>query len=127
VALASGDIERWYASAPGPWFYEPTRDTLLESNGSTVAASRTVVMYEHVTRAGTRLGVGGLHTLQEVDRRQLNKVQRLGAIGTLQSDGRWRFLNRPAMNVIVARYLDDPSKDGGIFAAFTLATTLRRR
>jgi hypothetical protein len=31
------------------------------------------------------------------------------------------------MTVIVARYLDDPSKDGGIYAAFTLATTLRRR
>jgi len=127
VALASADIERWYSSAPGPWFFEPVRDTLLEPNGSDVAVSRAVVMYEHVTAAGTRLGLGGLHTLQEVDRRALNKVQRAGAIGTLQSDGRWRFLNRPTMTVTVARYLDDPSKDGGIYAAFTLATTLRRR
>jgi hypothetical protein len=126
VAMVSGDFERWYSSAPGPWFYEPMRDTLLESNGSDVAASRAVVMYEHVTAAGTRLGLGGLHTLQEVDSRALNKVQRAGAIGTLQSDGSWRFLNRPAMTLIVARYLDDPSKDGGIFVAFTLATTLRR-
>ncbi|MEZ5293916.1 MAG: hypothetical protein R2745_22725 [Vicinamibacterales bacterium] len=46
---------------------------------------------------------------------------------TLQSDGRWRFLTRPAATAIVARHLDDPSKDGELYAAFTLATTLRRR
>lgn len=127
VALASGDIERWYSSAAGPWFYEPTRDTLLEARGSSLATSRVVVLYEHVTAAGTRLGLGGIHTFQEVDRRKLNEVQRLGVISTLQSDGRWRFLNRPALTVIVARYLEDPSKDGGYFAAMTVATTLRRR
>lgn len=127
VALASGDIERWYSSSAGPWFYEPTRDTLLESRGSNVAASRVVVIYEHVTAAGARLGLGGIHTFQEVDRRKLNEVQRLGVISTLQSNGRWRFLNRPALTVIAARYLEDPSKDGGYFAAVTVATTLRRR
>lgn len=127
VAMTAADLERWYSSAAGPWFYEPTRDTLLESTGSTVAGSRAVVMYEHVTAAGTRVSAGGLHTLQEVNGHALNKVQRLGGIATLQSDGRWRFLNRPAMTVVVARYLDDPSKDGEFYAAVTLATTLRRR
>ncbi len=127
VAMASGDVERWSASAPGPWFYEPTRDTLLQTGGDYVVASRAVVIYEHVTAAGTHLGLGGIHTFQRVDRRRLNQVQRLGLVSTLQSDGRWFFLRRPAVNLIVARYLDDPSKDGEVFAALAIATTLRRR
>lgn len=126
VAQVSSDIDRWFSSAAGAWFYEPTRDTLLKSGGSLLMASRAVVMYEHVTSGGTRVGVGGLHTFQQVDRRRLNEIQRLGVIGTLQSDRRWWFLRRPAVNLIVARYLEDPSKDGEYFAAFTLATTLRR-
>lgn len=127
TALVTADVERWVASAPGPWFYEPTRDTLLDTGGDDVLASRAVILYEHVTAAGTRLGVGGIHTFQQVDGRALNQVQRLGVISTLQSDGRWHFLRRPAVTVIVARYLEDPSKDGQWFAALTAATTLRRR
>lgn len=127
VAMASGDVERWASSAEGPWFYEPTRDTALKSTGASVLASRTIVMYEHVTGAGTRLGLGAIHTDQQVNRRHLNRVQRLGAITTIQSEGRWRWLRRPTVNLLVARYLDDPSKDGELYAALTIATTLRRR
>lgn len=127
VAQVSGDIDRWFSSAGGTWFYEPTRDTLLRSSGSLLTATRAVVMYEHATAGGTRVGLGGLHTFQQVDRRRLNEIQRLGLIGTLQSERPWRFLKRPAVNLIVARYLEDPSKDGEYFAALTVATTLRRR
>jgi hypothetical protein len=127
LAGVAGDIERWSSSAPGPWFYDPTRDTLLKSDGVGLASTRAIVMYEHVTDAGTRVGVGGIHTRQRVDGRSLNQIQRLGAITTIQSDGRLLGLNRPAMNVVVARYLDDPSKDGGWTAFVTIATTLRRR
>lgn len=125
-AQLSGDVERWSAS-DGPWFYEPTRDTLLQSKGSTLMAARTVVLREHVSRRGTRVGLGAIHTLQQVNRGRLNQVQRVGALTTVQSDGRWRWLRRPAGALVVARYLDDPSKDGGWTAMFTLATTLRER
>jgi len=125
VGVVTGDVERWSASADGPWIYEPTRDTLLESHGSMLRSVRSLVMREHVSRAGTRVGLGAVHTLQRVDGKRLNQVQRLGGIVTLQSDGRWRWLRRPALNVAVARYLDDPSKDKGWTGWLTLATTLR--
>lgn len=126
VALASGDIERWTASVAGPWFYEPTRDTVLRSGGTTLYAARSVLMYEHVTAAAARLGVGAILTDQRVEGRHLNRVRRAGALVTLQSDGRWWWMKRPAVNVTVARYLDDPSKEGEYYAALSLATTLRR-
>ncbi len=127
VALASGDVERWTSSAAGPWFYEPTRDTVLRTDGTVLYAARSVLLYEHVTAAAARLGVGAMLTDQQVEGRRLNRVRRAGALVTLQSDGRWWWLNRPAVNVTVARYLDDPSKDGEVYAALSLATTLRRR
>lgn len=126
VAGATADIERWSSSADGKWFYDPTRDTLLKSDGVGLVATRAIAMYEHVTDAGTRLSVGGIHTWQQVDRRRLNRIQRLGVITSLQSDGRLLRLNRPAVNVIVAKYLDDPSKDGEWTAMLTVGVTLRR-
>jgi hypothetical protein len=127
VALVSGDVERWASTAAGPWFYEPTRDTVLRADGSMLFAARSVLMYEHVTAAATRVGVGAILTDQQVEGRHLNRVRRAGGLVTLQSDGRWWWLKRPALNVTVARYLDDPSKDGEFYAAVSLATTLRRR
>ena len=127
VAIASGDIERWTSSAAGPWFYEPTRDTVLRTDGTTLYAARSVLLYEHVTASAARLGVGAMLTDQQVEGRHLNRVRRAGALVTLSSDGRFWWLNRPAVNVTVARYLDDPSKDGEVYAALSLATTLRRR
>jgi hypothetical protein len=55
VALASGDVERWTSSAAGPWFYEPTRDTVLRTDGTVLYAARSVLLYEHVTAAAAVL------------------------------------------------------------------------
>ena len=130
VALASADIERWSASADGPLFYEPTRDTLLAVSGDTLLGLRQVVMYEHVKTNGARLAVGGVHTLQRVNgfrHSRLNQVQKLGGVFTYQSVGRVAGMARPSVMFTVARYLDDPSKQHGWTTAVTFGGTLRRR
>ncbi len=130
VAQASADVERWSASVDGPLFYEPTRDTLLAVAGDTVIGLRHVVMYEHVKAGGGRVSVGGLHTLQCVGglrNARLNQIQKLGAVVALQATGRLAGLSSPNITAIVARYLDDPSKQDGWTAAVTVGGTLRRR
>ncbi len=127
LAGVSGDLERWSSSSDGAFFYEPVRDTLLEAEGTGLVSSRAIVIYEHLTSAGTTLGLGGIHTFQRVDGRSLNQVQRLGVLAMLHSDGRLLRLTQPTVNVIIANYLDDPSKKGGWTAILTVATTLRRR
>lgn len=130
VAAATADLEHWSASATGPLFYEPTRDTLLETGGESVVALRHVVMYEHVRASGARVSLGGMHTLQRVNGLRgahLNQVQKLGVLVMTQSDGRFAGLARPSLTVAVARYLDDPSKEGGWTAAVAVGVSLRRR
>lgn len=127
VAAATADIERWASSAEGPLFYEPSRDTLLKVDGGSVIAVRHVALYEHVKASGARVSVGALHTLQRVDRSRLNQVQKLGALVVAETDGRFAGLSRPSATIFVARYLDDPSKDGEWTVGVAIAATLRRR
>ena len=130
VSAATADLERWSASATGPLFYEPTRDTLLETGGDTLIALRHVVMYEHVRASGTRVCMDGIHSLPRADGfkgAQLNQVQKLGVLFMTQSDGRFAGLARPSLTVMVARYLDDPSKEGGWTAAAAVGVSLRRQ
>ena len=130
VAAATADWERWSASVTGPLFYEPTRDTLLDKSGDSLIALRHVVMYEHVRASGATVSLGGIHTLQRVHGfkgAQLNQVQKLGVLFATQSDGRFAGLARPSLTVMVAHYLDDPSKEGGWTAAVAVSVSLHRR
>lgn len=129
VAAASADVERWSASADGPLFYEPTRDTLLGTSGDSVFALQHVVMYEHMKASGTRVSIGGIHTIQRVHgvRLPLNQVQKLGVLLMTRSTGRVAGFTAPSLTATVARYLDDPSKEGGWTAAVAAGISLRRR
>jgi hypothetical protein len=130
IASANADIERWSASADGPLFYEPTRDTLLAVSGDTLIGLRHVVMYEHVKAGGARVAVGALHTLQRVDgfrHARLNQVEKLGGLFVWQSAGRVARMGRPTLTVSLARYLNDPAKRHGWTTTVTVGGTLRRR
>ena len=87
-------------------------------------------MYEYVRASGATVSLGGIHTLQRVSGfkgAQLNQVQKLGVLFMTQSDGRFAGLTRPSLTVMVAQYLDDPSKEGGWTAAAAVGVSLRRR
>jgi hypothetical protein len=122
------DIERWSSSAPGPLFYEPTRDTLLDVTGDRLTTWSTAILYEHVRSGGGKFSAGPMHSLMRVQgSSDLNQVQRLGVVLIQQSAGRRLGLAQPRATLVVARYLDDSSKRGQWSAMAALGFTLRRR
>ncbi len=52
IGVASADFEWWSSNAAGPFFYEPTRDTLLDTSGDRVTTLTGAVLYEHALRNG---------------------------------------------------------------------------
>lgn len=124
---SSLDLEHWSSSVAGPLFYEPTRDALLAVNGDHLATVTTVMLYEHQQRGGGTLSMGPMHTLTRVHSSALNQVQRVGVVLMEQTVGHHAGLRQPKATVLVARYLDDASKQGQWSAAFAIGFTLRHR
>ena len=124
---SSLEVERWSSSASGPFFYEPTRDTLLAVSGDHLVTLSTVVLYEHAQRSGGTLSIGPMHSLMRVHSGDLNQVQRAGVVMIQQRPGRHMGLSNPRATVMVARYLDDPTKRGQWSAAVAVGFDLRRR
>jgi hypothetical protein len=125
VASVTAEIEWWRSNAEGDFFYEPTRDTLLKSAGDRMMSTTGIVMYQTAMGEGT-LSIGALHTSARVSGAPLNDIQKLGAIA-VREFGASRFgLPRPKLTLIVARYLDDRSKDGQWTAAAAIGFRSRR-
>ena len=116
VGAATADFEWWKSSAAGPLFYEPTRDTLLDAGGDRLIALTSVLMYQRDVTSGT-MSAGMIHTRMSVRNAPANDVQKIGAIAVRQYAGRRFFLPNPRLTLVVAKYLDDPSKDGQWTAA----------
>ena len=119
VAAAGADVEWWRSNAEGTLFYEPTRDTLLKSDGERLVSTSALVMYQHSMRAGT-LSFGALHTTTEVSDARINRIQKLGAIVVRQFDAHRFHLPSPRITAVVSRYLADPSKEGEWGAALAV-------
>ena len=111
VGLVTADVEWWSSNAAGPLFYEPTRDTLLNVSGDRLLSTTSVVMYQRSLRSGG-LSVGAIHNRLTVRNAPANEVQKIGAIAIREYAGRRFWLPRPRLTMIVAKYLDDPSKKG---------------
>ncbi len=109
VGSAGAEFEWWRSSADGAFFYEPTRDTLLKSSGDRMMTTTSVLMYQWTTGQGA-LSVGGIHSSIQVFDAADNRIQRLGLIA-VKEFGAARFrVPHPRVTMVVARYLDDPSK-----------------
>jgi len=124
---SSLDVEHWSSTAAGPFFYEPTRDTLLAVSGDHLATLSTVVLYEHEQRSGGKLSIGPMHSLMRVHSSTANHVQKAGVVMIQQMSGHHFGLTAPRATVAVARYLDDSSKQGQWSAAVAIGFTLRHR
>jgi hypothetical protein len=117
VASAGAEFEWWRSSADGAFFYEPTRDTLLRSRGDGMMTATTVVLYQQARGDGGTLSAGGLHNLAYVYDAPGNRIQRVGAIAIREFGVRRFRLPNPRVTGVVAYYLDDPSKEGQLYAA----------
>ena len=112
-------VEWWRSSAGQPYFYEPTRDTVLRSNGDRLLTTTSVLMYQWVSGSAP-LAIGAIHTLARVDDARGNRIQKLGAIA-VKEFGASRFrLPHPSLTMVIARYLDDPFKKDEWSAAMAI-------
>lgn len=126
VASVGADLEWWRASASGPYFYEPTRDTLLKTSGDTLITTTAVVMREHDLGPGGRLAIGAIHTRATVPGAPGNRIERVGAIGIREFGSRRLRLPHPRLTGVLGCYVRDPSKRGQLFAAVAAGFTVGR-
>lgn len=127
AARTTFSAERWTSSAAGPFFYEPTRDTLLDVRGDHVASMTSVVAYQRALAGGGQLMVGPMHSITRVSKGDLNRIQKVGVFA-VQQMGRNHFgLIRPNLSVQAAYYIDDPSKKSQWSGAVAIGFSLARR
>jgi hypothetical protein len=127
VGATSADVEWWSSNASGPYFYEATRDTLLDVNGDRLMALTSAVLYEHPLAAGGHLAAGLTHALTRVNDESLNQIQHVGMVVIRQFDRRFIGLTRPSFTTAVWRYLDDPSKRDQWGGALAVGFSLSRK
>jgi hypothetical protein len=125
LGLASADLEWWSSNAAGPFFYEPTRDTLLDPGGDRLTTVTSAALYEHPLATG-HLTAGIAHSRMRVRGGSLNQIQRLGVVAIRQFDGRVLSLDRPSVTINASRYLDDPFKQGQWTASMAIGFSLHR-
>jgi len=111
VARVGAEFERWSSSTAGPFFYEPTRDTLLKATGDYLMTLTSVAMYQQASASGNLMGAGVIHNSTRVfDAPSGNRSERIGLVG-FHEFGSPRFrLPHLRATVLVWRYLKDPSK-----------------
>lgn len=127
AGATSADFEWWSSNATGPFFYEPTLDTLLDVHGDRLMALSSAVLYEHPLAADGRLSAGLTHALTRVNDDSLNQIQRLGVVVIRQFDRRLLGLTTPSFTAMVWRYLDDPSKRDEWGGALAIGFLLSRK
>jgi hypothetical protein len=120
VAMSSADFEWWRSTASGALFYEPTRDTLLKSGGDRLVNATTVAMYQRGSDSGGTLSVGAIHALTYVFDAPDNRIQKLGVIAVREFQSAHFHVPHPRVTLVVARYLDDPSKQHQWTAAMAI-------
>ncbi len=119
VGSSTADVEWWRASGDALFFYEPTRDTVLRANGDRLINTTNVLMYQWAGLSSP-LSVGALHTLAQVSGAPANRIQKLGVIAIKEFASTHFRLPRPRVTIVVARYLEDPSKQDQWTAAIAV-------
>jgi hypothetical protein len=110
VAQIDATFERWQVNVAGPFFYEPTRDTLLRASGDTLLSATSVAMYQYDMGGDGTLSAGVLHALTEVSGAPDNRSQRLGVIVIREYSSTHFRVPRLRLLATAWQYLDDPSK-----------------
>jgi hypothetical protein len=117
-ALAStGALEWWWSSAPGPFYYEPSRDTLLRSAGDRLLTVSTVLVRQVPQRDHGSLTYGVSYDLTLVPAAPGNRSQRLGVVVARRLASQRLGLQSPTVGLRVGYYLDDPQRQGQLTAA----------
>jgi hypothetical protein len=126
IVRGHAELEWWKANAPGPFFYEPFRDTLLRSSGDSLVATETLVLWALWDEGPRKLLVGPIHDMTHVFDASQNRRQDVGVVGILGL-GALRFhLAEPVVFAKVVRYIESPIRDRKVAAQLAIAFTVGR-
>jgi hypothetical protein len=106
------EVEWWKADAPGPFFYEPLRDTLLRADGDVLIASETVLLWAVREDGPRKLLLGPVHDLTVVPDAPQNRRQDVGLMGIWGLGSRRLGLKEPVVFAKVVRYVEEPNREG---------------
>ncbi len=127
IARSGAELEWWRVDAPGEFFYEPTRDMLLDSDGDALLTVSSQLLYEFRGGPAGRKILGGLlHELTSVYDAPRNRIQRLGPMGLWMLGDRRFGLREPTVIGGVFYYLQDSSKKGELGAFLAVSFALGR-
>jgi hypothetical protein len=110
VGAVSAEWEWWRAAGDGPFFYEPARDVLLESEGDRLVRASSALLLECPLSNGKKLLIGPMHQILDVEGARNNRVQRIGVLAVYELGARALGLNKPTLIGQAACYLDDRFK-----------------
>ncbi len=126
-AMAStATMEWWWSSAAGPFYYEPSRDTLLRSSGDRLLTVSTVLVRQVPLRHGGQLTYGVSHDVTEVPAAPRNRSQRLGVVVARRLASTRLGLQSPTIGLRVGYYLEHPQRQGQLTAALGVSIERRR-
>jgi hypothetical protein len=119
VASSSLGLEWWRSNVEAPYFYEPTRDTLISANSDRLTTMTNLLLYE-IGETSAPLRFGAYHSLTDVSEAPANRIQKLGAVVTKQFASTHLGVPRPSVTVLVGKYLEDHYKKGEWTAAVAI-------
>lgn len=111
------ELERWQIDGVEPYFYEPSRGTLLRAGGDSLLAGSGVLL---VDLGDGRFQVGLQYDLMDVLDAPQNRRQRLGPLLLARLGERRLGLRQPVLVAGAFQHLEAPNRDG---LAILLAVT----
>lgn len=118
LAVASTTTAEWWRSnAPGPYFYEPSRDTLLRAAGDRLLTVSSVLVRQQARASGGRLTYGLSHELLLVADQPGSRSQKAGVVVARRLAQGRSGRPGPTIGARVAYYLEDPHRKGQLTAS----------
>jgi hypothetical protein len=123
VAVAGAEFEWWRASNDGPYFYEPTRDLLLKSDGDSMVQGQNLLLLEFPRPSGGKILAGPIHGYRHVYGVPQNRIQTLGLLGVYELAESRFGVKKPTVILQVSRYLEDRWKEDELTATLAVRFT----
>jgi hypothetical protein len=112
VGTAGLELEWWRSDADAAYYYEPSRDTLLASDGDRVVRTTVVVGHESQGTGGRRLLLGLNHRLTHVPDADAARIDRPGILAAWTLGERRLGVGEPTVVLNLFYYRRDPYKQG---------------
>jgi hypothetical protein len=114
IAFSRAEVEWWRVDGPGAVFYEPSRSTLLDSDGDRAITTSSLLLYEFPRSGGRKILAGASHDLVHVPDARQNRRQRVGPVAMWVFGSRRFGVKDPTLYASVLYNLEDPVRDGKV-------------